>query len=143
MFNKLILTGLLGLGSLLIAAPSAEALIIPRPYPGPYPGPLPGPFPGPYPGPFPGPFPGRTFRVEYRNPQWQQQIFFNQFAAQQFANLKRAQGYQVDVDRHGSHFHVRYRMVRWQLYRVVNNQRDARDLERFLERQGFDARVIR
>lgn len=115
MFRKLILAGVLGLGFFMTPAPKAEALV-----------------------------PGigwHTYRVEYRQLQWRERTFANFGNAHSFADLKRAQGFQVDVDRHGTHWHVRFRMPYWRTYRVVYSHAAAHDLECELEHRGFDARV--
>jgi hypothetical protein len=117
MFRKLILAGVLGVGFLTANAPQAEAIV-------------------------PGHGWHGAYRVEYRQLHWRERTFSNLFEARSFADLKRAQGFQVDIDRHGLHWHVRFRMTQWRTYRVVNSHAVAHRLEHTLESRGFDARVV-
>jgi hypothetical protein len=84
-------------------------------------------------------YPG--FCVEYRQCQWNEREFYNHGQAHTFADRKRHQGFEVAIDHHGNHVHVRYRMPLWHVYRTAFNRHEAHDLAHVLQARGFEARV--
>lgn len=106
--------------------------------------------PQPAPQPIPQPVPNGPpilphddhYHVQYRQMQWQEQCFGNPYEAAQFEACKRADGYEVRSYSQGRHVTVSYRLPIWTNYRTVTSHRLAHDLERRLEAQGYQARVV-
>jgi hypothetical protein len=81
------------------------------------------------------------YHVQYRLP-WQERIFTCPIEARAFERRQELHGYQAYTTGHGVHYHVRYRVPGWQPYRTVFSDFQAHQLERRLELQGLDARVV-
>lgn len=85
--------------------------------------------------------PQNHYHVQYRLP-WQERIFLTPYEARAFELRQQALGYTAYTVCHGHDWHVRYRLPGWQTYRTVHSDFLAHRLERHLELQGFDARVV-
>jgi hypothetical protein len=86
--------------------------------------------------------PVQTYTVQFRSLAWNERIFHNPVDAREFELLKRAEGFETTIVRHGYHTHVSYRLPYWQSYRTVSSHHFAHELARNLEYRGFEARVI-
>ena len=82
------------------------------------------------------------YHVMYRLSCWQERDFDCHLEAHRFERLMRQRGFDAHVVHHRNHYHVRYRMLQWRLYRTVYCHVEAHELERMLVRRGYEARVI-
>lgn len=82
------------------------------------------------------------YHVQFRQMNWQTQDFDCPIEARRFENYKQSQGFEVTCRHHGDHVHVSFRRPNWTTYRTVNSDPYAHQLERWLESQGYDARVV-
>jgi hypothetical protein len=83
----------------------------------------------------------QDFHVKYRLPTWQERTFDGHFEANRFAELKRGQGFEVRVERHREHYHVRFRMTDWRTYRTVCSHAMAQQIQDMLRDRGFQVEV--
>lgn len=83
-----------------------------------------------------------AFHVEYRLPDWRERLFTSRIEAEQFAQLKVDEGFQVKQDRRGGRYCVRYRCAHWRLYRTVYDAAEAHRLVQLLMQRGFEARHV-
>jgi hypothetical protein len=81
------------------------------------------------------------YHVQYR-PSWQERTFTCPIEAGAFERHQERLGYQAYTSGHGLHWHVHYRLPGWRPYRTVHTHYAAHQLERHLERQGLEARVV-
>ncbi len=151
MFRKITLASVIAVGLLFGAAKPADASIwisigggpVYAPYPT-FPTYPTYPYPAPYPTPYPIPAPVlHHYHVEYRLPGWHERTFLAHWQAHQFADLKRAEGFDVSVVPHlGSQVQVRYRMIDWRTFTIVGSHSYAHELVHLLRARGYQARVI-
>jgi hypothetical protein len=83
------------------------------------------------------------FQVQYRQPFWRERRFFSPFEAQEFANRKSSQGFEVLIARHHSHrFEVRYRMPFWHTFQTTPSFGEAALIQRDLLSRGYQVRIV-
>lgn len=86
--------------------------------------------------------PFRAFQVQVRQWQWRERSFVNLIDAQEFALVKRSEGFETIAIQHGFHTHVRYRLPLWTTYRTVSSHHAAHELARHLQFRGFETRIV-
>jgi hypothetical protein len=81
------------------------------------------------------------YHVQYRQ-AWQERIFTCPIEARAFERHQERLGYHAYTSGDGLCWHVHYRLPGWQPYRTVHSHYAAHQLERRLESQGVDARLV-
>ena len=86
--------------------------------------------------------PVHTYQVQFRQWDWRERSFSNPFDAQEFAFMKRSEGFETVLIRHTFHTHVRYRLPVWVTYRTVSSHHLAHEYARHLQSRGYETRVV-
>ena len=131
MLRNLVAAALLGL---TVSASAAVAQYGPA---GPY-------HPGPY-GTGARPFASRpSYHVQFRQPEWREQVFDDPYALDEFVQDKKSNGWEVRVIRSGYDQHrVQYRLRNWGGSRFLPSMWEARQWAQELEAtQGLQTRIV-
>lgn len=83
----------------------------------------------------------RRFGVEFRQPEWRDQLFGSQYDMDEFIADKQRNRWDVQV--FPSELRVRFRLTQWGGSRVFDNLPDAQAWVAYLERQfGYQCRIV-